>query len=398
VIVTVAKYRLWVYYHNDSCTAESEIVDYAYPFVNDSISVRAILGMEALDCTNYFCGLGFDPADSGQYFVNDGRWYCTGTEGSGVPAGDWNNYNWPKLSPDVKVNKWEGVPLSFSWYEINSAVDKETQLSSVHKDTYNNNTRRFFYYPPYTLFSTQNWGFSTTLSAGTHRFIVRVKRNDELSQTHFLDSLEPTPGRWNEQTVDHIHPDYTLTWSQNCDEPPNTSGPTEYSVRISVRKLSEDTWPETQIMRSYLQWLTSFIDIPYEWGGYWYGGRADDKGNVTNVDNDYEGYGIDCSGLVSAAARFAGYNWNPWRQSTSTLNSVSVEIQNPNINLRAGDILNRPYGHVVTVYQYTPGQIDQNTSRIIESSGRKDKVRIKDSVKIQDYIDTGYKARRLIPY
>jgi len=311
---------------------------------------------------------------------------------------DRNNYNWPKLSPDVKVNKWEGVPLSFSWYEINSAVDKETQLSSVHKDTYNNNTRRFFYYPPYTLFSTQNWGFSTTLSAGTHRFIVRVKRNDELSQTHFLDSLEPTPGRWNEQTVDHIHPDYTLTWSQNCDEPPNTSGPTEYSVRISVRELSEDTWPETQIMRRYLQWLTSFIDIPYEWGGYWYGGRADDKGDVTNVDNGYGGYGIDCSGLVSAAARFAGYNWNPWRQYTSTLNSVSVEIQNPNINLRAGDILNHPYGHVVTVYQYTPGQIDQNTSIIIESSGEEDKVRIKDSVKIQDYIDTGYKARRLIPY
>jgi len=399
VRATVAKYRLRVYYHNDSCTSDSQIVDRVYPFVNDSISVRAILGTEALDGTDYFCGIGFDPGNSGQFFVNDGYWYCTATGGYQQPSGNWNGDIWPKLSPGITVSQWIGVPFTFSWYEIKSAVDKETTLSSVHKDTYNGNTRRFFYYPDYCLVSCTGWGFGPVmLNAGTHRYIVRVKRNDQLDQKHFLSSLEPIPGTWAEKTTDHIHPDYTLTWSQNCDEPPDTAGPTEYSVRISVRELDENTWPDTPIMRRYLQWLTSFLEVPYEWGGCWYGARADENGDITNEHDDYNGYGIDCSGLVSAAARFAGYNWSEWRTGTFGLaeNYYSTLISNSNQNLRSGDILVDPGNHVVTVYHYLPGHLYQSDSAIIEANGGADTVRILEDVNIYyDYINVGYKPRRL---
>ncbi|MCM8759885.1 MAG: hypothetical protein NC906_08980, partial [Candidatus Omnitrophica bacterium] len=402
VVGTVAKYNLMVYYHNDSCDGESEVIDFAYPFTGDNISIRAILMTQSEDLTGYWCGVGYDPLSSGQYFANDGYWYSTGTQGSEIPSGNWNSYNWPRLPSQAVIKQWKGLPLDFTWYEINSAVDKETVLSSVHKDTYNGNIRRFFYYPGYTTMPYTGWGFSTTFQEGTHRIIVRAKRADDLNTMHFIGSLQPTPGNWEQKSTDHIHPDFTKTWSQNCDEPPDTIGPTEYAVCISVRKLDEATWPETPIMKRYLQWLTSFLEVPYEWGGHWYGGRADENGDVTYVDNGYDGYGTDCSGLVSAAARWAGYNWSPWRQTTSTLNGVSSEITDPDTNLRPGDILNKAGFHVVTVYQYTPGHINEPDSEVIESvGGDVDRVWIRTDVNIYDYYarpSQGYKPRRLVQH
>ncbi len=129
------------------------------------------------------------------------------------------------------------------------------------------------------------------------------------------------------------------------------------------------------------------------------------------VDSNYAGYGIDCSGLVSAAARWAGYNWNPWRANTKMLAYgpdkipgtpddfyYSIPIDNTRIDtdLNPGDILNKPRFHVVTVY-YFSGNKDTEDNKVIEASGSADKVRIRESVNIQtQYLEKGYTARRLI--
>ncbi|MCM8759346.1 MAG: hypothetical protein NC906_06205 [Candidatus Omnitrophica bacterium] len=114
------------------------------------------------------------------------------------------------------------------------------------------------------------------------------------------------------------------------------------------------------------------------------------------------GYSTDYFGYVPAAARWAGYNWSQWRQTTSTLNGVSSEVTDPDTNLRPGDILNKAGFHVVTVYQYTPGHINEPDSEVIESvGGDVDRVWIRTDVNIQSqYLNYphNYSARRLVPH
>jgi len=127
-----------------------------------------------------------------------------------------------------------------------------------------------------------------------------------------------------------------------------------------------------------------------------YGGRADNKSGGAST---YDGYGTDCSGLVSAGACWAGYNWSPWRATTTSLNTsyYSTQINDANQNLEPGDILNNPGVHVVTVYQYTAGHLNMPDSQIIDSCGGNHKVDIHEHVNIQEeYLDKGYTARELV--
>lgn len=112
-------------------------------------------------------------------------------------------------------------------------------------------------------------------------------------------------------------------------------------------------------------------------------------------------YGIDCSGLVSCGARWAGYNWKSWRVTASDLATsyYSCQIEDPNNNLQPGGILTRPGRHVVSVYQYTPGHLDIPDSRIIEAIGgyTVSRVRIRERVNIlREYIRRRYRARELV--
>ncbi|MCM8816747.1 MAG: hypothetical protein NC913_04465, partial [Candidatus Omnitrophica bacterium] len=58
--------------------------------------------------------------------------------------------------------------------------------------------------------------------------------------------------------------------------------------------------------------------------------------------------------------------------------------------------------HVVTVYQYTPGHINEPDSEVIESvGGDVDRVWIRTDVNIYDYYarpSQGYKPRRLVQH
>ncbi len=143
---------------------------------------------------------------------------------------------------------------------------------------------------------------------------------------------------------------------------------------------------------------------PYEWGGYWFGGQ---EGNDVGGHVSYEGYGIDCSGLVSIGALRAGYHWKPWRPYTATLTNEYYSRKITNLkDLQPGDILVNPDEHVVTVYGISSREADgtPNEISVIASEGNILKASYSNGVTIltgkklfKDYLDPkiGYLARKL---
>lgn len=151
--------------------------------------------------------------------------------------------------------------------------------------------------------------------------------------------------------------------------------------------------------RAYLQWLFSYLNVPYEYGGCWYGGKT---GTRVGGGGAYDGYGVDCSGLVSCGAKWAGYNWHTgtlfqgWRYNTTGLLSVTTGTFPPEDPFGAADILDCPDVHVVTVCHESGGIID-----IVEAAGGDPPagsiVRYRMGLSLQrDYLDKGYQERRLV--
>jgi hypothetical protein len=255
-------------------------------------------------------------------------------------------YRWP--------NDWP-TP-TFSWQELlHRGSDEIGANTSIRNYIYERNN--------YAQLS--NWGGQVQLAAGSRRFRVQVTLN---ARTFF-----------------------------SPDE--------ERSTRISVRDSSIPAGCTPRVTE-YLTWMTAFLEIPYEWGGCWFGGRT---GNRVGNHTPYEGYGTDCGGLISCGAKFAGFNWttgslhNGWRHSTVKLNNVSSGIIRADIEqIRPGDILNRSTGnhrHVVVVHRVidtsNPNDIRIN---IIDAKGtNQNKVRIWTNRGLQtDFLNNNFTLRRIV--
>jgi hypothetical protein len=184
-----------------------------------------------------------------------------------------------------------------------------------------------------------------------------------------------------------------------------TTNKGENAVRICVRH-SDYTTPNAQ-RTTYVNWLFAYLHTPYQYGGTWYGGKTSDN---WVAQGSYTGYGIDCSALVSAGAKWAGYNWTGgWRKTTIGLVGVSTTIFPENEPFGVGDILNKPGSHVVTVIG-----LNGNTVNIIEAAGEGNRTvtydwanratngsqtRVVSGAKLEeDYTDKGYVQRRLVPH
>ena len=198
-----------------------------------------------------------------------------------------------------------------------------------------------------------------------------------------------------------------VTYKGNTVETPREN----HALRISVRETSYST-PDTR-RTDYTNWLFAYLGVPYEYGGTWFGGK---KSNNWVLQGDYRGYGIDCSALVSNAAKWAGYNWNTgygtggWRYVCDTLPSVTTTTFPGNDPFGVGDILNNLSDkHVKTVISInrTTGIIG-----IIEAAGEKETrasyewanratnaslVRVVRNLDIEDHIDQHYSKLRLVP-
>ncbi len=384
---------------------ESEPMN-AYPYEDQNLALWVVI--QASD-GNYYTGERYDPNNRGVWFSNDGRWLKTGTIGQSGEGLHFDSLGvaWVINRP---VREWWGLNLQINWYELPHQVDQETQLTrrqSIGRVLY-------YIYMPYRTPSFGNPGWGTRnvrLSAGTHRFQVRVSWQDQQGRRQVIASPGPTPGDWRRPNEDDQNINWNLTWSQNCDEQ------NELAVRISVRRVAN--WVQTERKRRYLEWLTSFLEVPYEWGGHWYGGRANATDDTIREDPGYHGYGTDCSGLVSAGARWAGYNWEgvddrgrrySWRASTATLNLPWYSRPQTIENMEPGDILNNPGDHVVTIYQIVRRWRDERlrwraTIIIIDACAGSKKVDIhfprrnEEADDIHErYLRRGYHLRELVAH
>ncbi|MFH1096414.1 MAG: fibronectin type III domain-containing protein, partial [Candidatus Desantisbacteria bacterium] len=333
LVVKLDKVR--IYYHNDTDRTRT------YPFDNDTVTIKTFVFANDGNGTKTYCDTLVN---------NDGYWYGVGNNGALTLEFD----NIQSLPINTLIYQWptgQQQP-SFNWQEI-------YYYTTVPAS--NTDFNRNYWTTTATSTVVSNWGTQSSFEIGTRRYVGIVTLG-----TQSVKSL---------------------------------SG--ESATRISIRR---NNTPVGQNDRStqYLRWLTAFLQssasndtegIPYEWGGYWFGGKT---GNAVGGDGAYEGYGIDCSGLVSCGARFAGYGWNPWRKTTSGLPDVSDEITSAQI--QPGDILNNPGDHVVTVYAVDRSDPKIIKVQIIEAAGggiSKVWKPLLPRPLIDYYIKKGYKIRRL---
>jgi cell wall-associated NlpC family hydrolase len=385
---------LTVIMRNASAPANTPDSRHAYPFVGDIVNLAVL-------------------AKVGNRFYYDttcapltGRWFRPGVDfmhGGGERMNTSHTdlrYNVPALYT------WTGARPRFVWFRSKQTVDRETnnsrQVTGNERIRWRTNRgtasvhvlHRYYNYELDRAYPEEGrWFISLPMEKpGTYRYYVRVRHP---RGNRWFGSAQPLPGAWQPSNDDAVFNNISLFnqhWSQNCDEE------SELALRISVRE--QATWvspnPDDR-KRQFVEWLSSFLDVPYEWGGHWYGGRADDKPQRSDGtlyypdrqrvyypgDAGYQGYGVDCSGLVYAAGLLAGYNI-PYRTVCRDfiLNTRLTEAVNLR-DLHPGDLLvhreRNPDGslrskHVVVVYKIyrkrcvgTRCEIDMS---IIHAAGR----------------------------
>lgn len=175
----------------------------------------------------------------------------------------------------------------------------------------------------------------------------------------FIRSRGPKPGSYtprNDST-----PDRALTWSQNCDEA------SELALRISVRQ-----------GEGVVGWATSFLGVPYEMGGSWYGGRADDQWDSSHSNcgrppyGDHR-YGIDCNGLIWSSFNLSGRSFGRIVSGDYITSGYFEEVDLDEI--QPGDILAKR-GHVMMVYSVVERSAERARIRIIDANGSAHRVRV----------------------
>lgn len=160
------------------------------------------------------------------------------------------------------------------------------------------------------------------------------------------------------------------------------------SARMSVR---DTTLPSDPNGKDYCRWLSAYSNVGYEWGGNWFG-QFDSLGEYDGGSSSYDGYGVDCSGLVCCAARHAGYNWDPWRTGTTGLAGSYYTEGVSQGSFAAGDIFLIAGDHVIS----SVGRSGDNVT-VIEANGTSCKV-THHAASLNTLVDQGYDLRRLVAH
>jgi len=320
-VIRINKVRLYFYnYHT------------GYPYLGGAFDTRAVVWMTCDDDDAAYCGLTFDTTRQ--------WWWSAGSEG---PGGD--------DQPPVNTPMFQGTPVGL-WPSFLPPVQIEWKLlGHVASDPLSGSNRRYWYNE--SVYLSNSWGEDNRSYSrgGLHRLRATAK----------------------------LHPG--TPWEQS-----KTSLDREYALRIctkdpSIYQEPNPPPPNSAQRRSYLEWLSTYEEEPYEWGGEGFGGR-DSGGQYVGGADSYDGYAIDCSGLVSCGAHRASYNWSWWRQITASLPSVSTPVASPWMdNLTPGDIINKPYHHVMS-YRRQIGTTPDRVFYVIEAFGQDNSVP-RDNIALQ---------------
>ncbi|MEN6521082.1 MAG: right-handed parallel beta-helix repeat-containing protein [Armatimonadota bacterium] len=330
----------------------------AFPYDNTDVVIKAMVVATVNGQKRVYTDLGDkDTAESG--WRDGGTWHIYGAQGSNLPN-DWPDYRW----------------LS----------DESSKFSRIYQ------------------WDTANWGIPTfTWRKRYHHCYAKGESGRK------YDYRQAAPSTWSGwgTTDDGIEFGASglvrLRVTVQLDNQKKTSLDNEKATRIAVR--DHRNFGITNDRRiNYLRWIFAYKGEPYEFGGYWFGGRSTDSWHGGSA---YSGYGVDCRGLVSQAARWAGYNWGnnqglAWVHSTPSLytgNTVTTEAFPEDDPFGPGDILcyckytRRGHeGHVVSVYYR-----DGDNISIIEAAGGSPNrnppgsvVRIQENQSLEDWLNDPY--------
>lgn len=170
----------------------------------------------------------------------------------------------------------------------------------------------------------------------------------------------------------------------------------EEALKIKVRGYYEDDYYGKPIVK----WASACLGARYEWGGYssdkrYAGGKESSNLGVSGGDYsgtgyvningtwtyvtatpEHQGYGFDCSGLVSHVANICGY-FSGYKTTLQLDDPTVTDTVASRSDLHAGDLLLRP-GHHVRIVIETPTKYgDGDYVKFIEAAGEPyNKVRI----------------------
>lgn len=304
-----------------------------YPTTDGMVTVRAIVWADD--------GNGMQPYTSEEITDTD-KWHAPGVEG---PFEDL-----PTLKE--KANKIFVWPSN--WPVIHFDWTKLEHHASSAKDKHN---RKYWYTEfPIKWVNNPEWGGELKLFSGTFRVRVKATINKDTSE-------------------------------EQSKESPDKEKATRFSVL-------NNTAPDDPYGGSYVKWLTAYLNVGYEWGGWWFGGLDSNGAYVGGGEpsDDYDGYGIDCSGLVTNAARRAGYKPFAGEKHLGTgqlsESKYSKEITNLN-ELKPGDILISS-NHVATIYNRSSDKID-----LIEATPNGNRVKTTLGQSLKKMMSLKFKPRRL---
>lgn len=353
------------------------------------------------------------------------------TEGWVVAYSDIPNQDYSRLHTIV-VKDYEDLPLNrrtrveVSWYRFErSRVDRETQkTATVSPPT--NYERDEMTFIRYYLVDITNSGLSggrgrrsVSLSSGgilAPIFHITWTDSNGIQRSKWIG--EPLPGKndctrrdrrgncveqqpnplpnenYNQYYEETRTWNYSIYFSTNIHNP---QYPVCYPVYVfknlgalhnsghSDRGLSAGPVPGYNVAYGTNRWLrvhraTIWENVPYEWGGKFYGARASGvrHGYNRNGTGTSLGFGLDCSGLVAVAKGDYG-NTNYGTYAVVNETTLLRDWR----QLRPGDVVIKPGVHVMIVCRTY-----QDNVYVIEAVGTEDPYPAPDEEKVRYYTYT----------
>lgn len=233
---------------------------------------------------------------------------------------------------------WPGPKLEFRWVEVRHCTGKTKE--------------RNYWYTLHEIRGTLEPVLSLQAQRGTTRYAIAV-----------------TNPHWDYYLIAGIGRIPKNQWGQFASGKGRLNESTDRApMRISVRE--RITGSDTNYRLRLLEWATTFVNVRYDLGGCWFGGYVHPE--LMDLSTGYQGFGIDCSKLITVAARMEGITWPAdWREINTAMlmqerytdgfqggQGLPAELHQ-RIAADEGDIVVRPTKKVRVRVRNRQGQIEE---------------------------------------
>ncbi len=326
-------HRVEIFAHNESAAGQSGLQDWFQaiaPFSSDTVKLQAIVWASEdgsaqpyaypngfQNTGQYYCVCRGRPGQSGSSSIRDIRpdfWLGSGPplmqgtrqlSGRTLQGFDKHHLPGPGDEDSFSILDWPSnwAHPQFVWEEVTyQAPSAGIQENRPYSYRFTGGTTHS------PTDGSNGWTVTTQLPAGVHRIRVKVTARYHRPPADRGSARERSWPR--QRDISSGYALHVMVREANIQEP-------DLNLPSPQGRAPAQSPPES-IVTDYLQWMTAFLNVPYEYGGYWIGGRSGTGGN----QDGYEGYGLDCTGLAAAAGYATGMRWGEggpreaWRVQT----------------------------------------------------------------------------------